>query len=268
MAHALLLAGLGLYALFPVYWAVVSSLRTGSALFEVSLWPRTPAWQNYAMALATPSFGRSIVNSALVAGAVAALSLVLGLTAAYALGRLEFRGRKALLFAVLGVSMFPQIAVLSGMFELVRALGLYNRLPALVLADLILTLPFTVWVLTSFMRELPAELEEAALVDGAPPRVIAFRIFWPLVGPGLAATGLLAFIAAWNELLFGLTFAQSDHVRTVPVAMTLFSGGSAFESPWGVIMAAAVIVTAPIIGLVLVAQRWIVSGLTAGAVKG
>jgi trehalose/maltose transport system permease protein len=173
-----------------------------------------------------------------------------------------------MLFGILSVSMFPQIAVLSGMFELVRLLGLYNTLTGLILSYLVLTLPFTAWVLTAFMRELPRELEEAAIVDGASPWRILTRVFLPVMGPALAATGLLAFIVAWNEFLFALTFTLSTEKRTVPVAIALITGASAYELPWGRIMAASVIVTVPLIVLVLVLQRRIVSGLTAGAVKG
>ena len=213
-------------------------------------------------------FGRNILNSVFVAVSTVVLSLGLAVAAAYALGRIQFRGRTTLLFVVLGVSMFPQIAVLSGMFELIRALGLYNNLLALMLSYMIFTLPFTVWVLTTFMRELPKELEEAAIVDGAKPYTIVTKVFMPLMGPALATTGLLAFIAAWNEFLFALTFTLSSEQRTVPVAIALISGASSYELPWGNIMAASVIVTVPLIVLVLIFQRAIVSGLTAGAVKG
>jgi trehalose/maltose transport system permease protein len=158
--------------------------------------------------------------------------------------------------------------VLSGMFELIRWLGLYNTLAGLVLANLMLTLPFTVWVLTTFMRELPREIEEAAFVDGATPWIIVRRVFLPLMMPAAVTTGLLAFIAAWNEFLFALTFTLTNEQRTVPVAIALMSGSSAYELPWGTIMAASVIVTLPLIVLVLLFQRKIVAGLTAGAVKG
>ncbi|MGH6948629.1 MAG: carbohydrate ABC transporter permease, partial [Kiloniellales bacterium] len=153
-------------------------------------------------------------------------------------------------------------------FELVRALGLYNSLGGLVLSYLILTLPFTTWVLTSFMRELPGELEEAAIVDGAPHWRVLTGIFLPIMMPALVSTGLLAFILAWNEFLFALTFTLSPEQRTVPVAIALISGASAYELPWGRIMAASVIVTLPLIALVLLLQRRIVSGLAAGAIKG
>lgn len=264
----LLMAVIVLYTVFPFYWAIVSSLRPGSDLVSTSLIPANPAWDNYVAVFREQPFGRNILNSLFVAISTVLLSLVLAVAAAYALGRISFRGRLPLLFTILGVSMFPQIAVLSGMFELIRALGLYNNLLALTLSYMIFTLPFTVWVLTTFMRELPKELEEAAIVDGAKPFTIVTKVFMPLLGPALATTGLLAFIAAWNEFLFALTFTLSSEMRTVPVAIALISGASAYELPWGNIMAASVIVTVPLIILVLIFQRQIVSGLTAGAVKG
>jgi trehalose/maltose transport system permease protein len=257
-----------LYTVFPFYWAIVSSLKAGSELFRVEFIPPDPAWNNYNAVFEEQPFARNILNSVIVAVCTVGLSLALGVTAAYALGRVSFRGRGPLLLAVLGVSMFPQVAVLAGMFELIRALGLYNTPWALVLSYMIFTLPFTVWILTTFMRELPRELEEAAVVDGAKPWQILTRVFMPLLGPALATTGLLAFIAAWNEFLFALTFTLSNDQRTVPVAIALITGGSQFELPWGNIMAASVIVTVPLIVLVLIFQRRIVSGLTAGAVKG
>jgi trehalose/maltose transport system permease protein len=268
VAFYLFLALIIFYTVFPFYWAIVSSLKSGSELFNVDFWPPQPAWGNYVAVFQEQPFGRNILNSVFVAVSTVILSLGLAVAAAYALGRIQFRGRTTLLIVVLGVSMFPQIAVLSGMFELIRSLGLYNNLLALTLSYMIFTLPFTVWVLTTFMRELPKELEEAAIVDGAKPFTIVTKVFMPLMGPALATTGLLAFIAAWNEFLFALTFTLSSEMRTVPVAIALISGASSFELPWGNIMAASVIVTVPLIILVLIFQRRIVSGLTAGAVKG
>jgi trehalose/maltose transport system permease protein len=200
--------------------------------------------------------------------AATGISLFLALTAAYALGRIRFRGRTIMLLVILSVSMFPQIAVLSGLFELIRALGLYDTLAGLVLSNLILTLPFVTWVLTTFMREMPRELEQAAIIDGANDWRILTRVFLPIMGPSLSAAGLLAFILAWNEFMFALTFTLSTDQRTVPVAIALISGATAYELPWGRVMAACVIVTVPLIILVLVLQRYIISGLTAGAVKG
>jgi trehalose/maltose transport system permease protein len=268
IAFYILMAVIILYTVFPFYWAIVSSLRPGSELVSTSLIPQNPAWSNYTAVFSEQPFGRNILNSLFVAVSTVILSLVLAVAAAYALGRISFTGRRLLLFTILGVSMFPQIAVLSGMFELVRAMGLYNNLLSLTLSYMIFTLPFTVWVLTTFMRELPKEIEEAAIVDGAKPFTIVTKVFMPLLGPALATTGLLAFIAAWNEFLFALTFTLSSEMRTVPVAIALISGASAYELPWGNIMAASVVVTVPLIILVLIFQRQIVSGLTAGAVKG
>jgi trehalose/maltose transport system permease protein len=264
----LLVAVIVVYTVFPFYWAIVSSLKSGSALYSIEAFPRHPAWSNYLAIFREQPFGRNIANSVFVATSVVALSLLLAITASYALGRVQFRGRATLLLVVLSVSMFPQVAVLSGMFELIRALGLYNNLLSLSLSYMIFTLPFTTWVLTTFMRELPKELEEAALVDGARPFTIITKVFMPLMWPALATTGLLAFIAAWNEFLFALTFTLSNDLRTVPVAIALISGASQFELPWGRVMAASVIVTTPLVVLVLIFQRRIVSGLTAGAVKG
>ncbi|MFZ1428528.1 MAG: carbohydrate ABC transporter permease [Geminicoccaceae bacterium] len=263
-----LLAIIILYTVFPFYWAVVSSLRSGADLFSTELLPRQPAWANYVAVFREQPFARNILNSLFVAVSTVVLSLGLAVLASYALGRIQFRGRMLLLLTILGVSMFPQIAVLSGMFELVSRLGIYNNLLALTLSYMIFTLPFTVWVLTTFMRELPKEIEEAAIVDGARPWTIVTKVFLPLMGPALATTGLLAFIAAWNEFLFALTFTLSTEMRTVPVAIALISGASAHELPWGNIMAASVVVTVPLLVLVLIFQRRIVSGLTAGAVKG
>lgn len=157
-AFYLLLAVIVFYTVFPFYWAIVSSLKAGSELFKVEFWPSVPAWENYAAVFSEQPFGRNILNSIFVAVSTVVLSLGLAVAASYALGRIQFRGRTLLLFTILGVSMFPQIAVLSGMFELVRALGLYNNLLSLTLSYMIFTLPFTVWVLTTFMRELPKEL--------------------------------------------------------------------------------------------------------------
>ncbi|MDQ0468286.1 carbohydrate ABC transporter permease [Labrys wisconsinensis] len=263
-----LVALIVIYAVFPFYYAILSSLKSGSDLFKVTYLPQVFAFDNYASVFREQPFARNILNSIVVAVTVVVISLFLGVTAAYALGRVHFSGRGTLLMTILAVSMFPQVAVLSGMFELIRGLGIYNSMPGLILANLILTLPFTVWVLTTFMRELPRELEEAAFVDGATPWIVVRRVFLPLMWPALVTTGLLAFIAAWNEFLFALTFTLTNEQRTVPVAIALITGATQHELPWGNIMAASVIVTVPLVVLVLIFQRKIVAGLTAGAVKG
>jgi len=255
-------------SVFPLIYALSSSLKRSTGLFSPELLPEKPTITNYTSIFAEQPFGQNLLNSVIVAGSVVALSLILSLMAAWALGRVEFRGRGTLLMVILSASMFPQVAVLSGMFELVRFFGLYDHLGALMIADLMLTLPFTVWVLVTFMRQMPKELEEAAAMDGVGVFTLIFRIFMPLLWPAVVATGLLAFIAAWNEFLFALTFTLSTEMRTVPVAIALISTPSGFELPWGKIMAASVIVTLPLVALVVYFQRLIVSGLSAGAVKG
>ena len=263
-----LVAFILIFSVFPFYYAILTSFETGTAIFRVNYLPESFDLSNYLQVMTQGSFPLNVLNSVIVATAVVALSLLLAVTAAYALSRIRFRGRGLLLLTILSVSMFPQIAVLAGLFEMVRAFGLYNTLSSLVLSYMIFTLPFTVWVLTTFMRDLPVEIEEAAIVDGASPWIIVSRIFLPLMWPAMATTGLLAFIQAWNEFLFALTFVASNETRTVPVAIALLSGVSEQEVPWGPIMAASVIVTAPLVVLVLIFQRRIIGGLTAGGVKG
>lgn len=272
-----LLSTVGFYALvvvivvfsvFPFYYAIVTSFTTGTDLFKINYWPRSLDWGNYQTVLGGRNFVRSIWNSVFIATTTVAFALFLAVTASYALARVRFRGRGLLLMMILAVSMFPQIAVLAGLFELVRFLGIFNTPYAMIMSYVIFTLPFTVWVLTTFMRDLPVEIEEAAIVDGATPWIIITKVFLPLLWPALVTTGLLAFIGAWNEFLFALTFTSSETTRTVPVAIGLLSGASQQEIPWGPIMAASVIVTVPLIILVLVFQRKIVAGLTAGGVKG
>jgi len=256
-----------LFSVGPLYYAFVTSVGHGAQALQPHLLPISWSLESYVAVFREQPFGWSIANSLLVAGAAVSVALLLGLIAAYALGRLQFRGRGLLLVSFLAISMFPQIAMLSGLFELIRALGLYNTRTGLTISYLVLTCPFSVWLLTTYMREVPREIEEAAIIDGASPWVIASRVFAPVMAPALVSTGLLAFVAAWNEFLFALTFTLTPDKRTVPVAIALMSGASAYELPWGQIMAASVIVSVPIVVLALVFQRWIVAGLTAGAVR-
>ena len=266
----ILVALISLFCLFPFYFAIVTSLKSGTELFSTKLWPEAPSLKNYIslFTVAEQPFGRHIFNSLGVSAMVVVASLFLGVTAAYALGRITFRGKGLLLLTVLAVSMFPQVAVLSGMFELMQAIGFYNHWWGLTLPYMIFTLPFTVWVLTTFVRDLPKELEEAAIMDGCTPWGIITKVFLPVMWPALVTTGLLAFIAAWNEFMFALTFVLDNNQRTVPVSISLISGADKYEIPWGKIMAASVLVTLPLIILVLAFQRKIVGGLTSGAVKG
>jgi trehalose/maltose transport system permease protein len=263
-----LVVAIVIFAVFPFYYAILTSFEVGTAIFEINYLPTSLSLENYIGVFNTGTFPRNLLNSVFVASTVVLLSLFIAITASYALARVRFRGRSLLLMTILAVSMFPQIAVLAGLFELVRAFGLHNTLWSLIFSYTIFTLPFTVWVLTTFMRDLPIEIEEAAVVDGASPWVIITKVFLPLMWPALVTTGLLAFIGAWNEFLFALTFTSSNEQRTVPVAIGLLSGATQYEVPWGPIMAASVIVTVPLIVLVLIFQRKIISGLTAGGVKG
>jgi trehalose/maltose transport system permease protein len=269
------------YALFPFLWALRSAFTPEGDLFSTPLQyiPEHPTLDNFRHALDASFFRHALINSTIVAGSVTLLSLAIGSLAAYALGRFRFRGRSFVLYLMLSMTIFPQIAILGALYTMIRGFNiigpfdfpqLYDTVYALMFTYLIFTLPFTVWVLTSFMQALPGDLEEAAYVDGATPLQVFYKVLLPLIAPGLVTTGLLAFIAAWNEYLFALSFIQDPNKYTVPLALTSFVGesGSAFQQPWGTIMAATIIVTIPLIVLVLVLQKRILAGLTAGAVKG
>lgn len=258
------------YTLFPFYWAIVTSLTSGSVLFNtpVAYFPRHVIFNNYRDVFHNSNFILSLRNSAIVATASVLLSIAIGSMAAYALGRLNFRGRSWILYLILSMTMFPSIAILGSLYQMIKTAHAYNTLQALVFAYMTFSLPFTVWVLTNFFKAMPRELEEASLVDGATPFQSFWKILLPLAAPGMVTTGLLAFIASWNEYLFALTFTITANRRTVPVAIASFGGRSEHDLPWGTIMAASIVVTVPLIALVLIFQRKIISGLTAGAVKG
>ncbi|BBM88958.1 trehalose transport system permease protein SugB [Spirochaetota bacterium] len=255
-------------SVFPFYYAIISSLKSGTDLFRVSYVPYPIDFSNYISVLNQGSFVRNVFNSLFVALLVVIISIGLAVGASYAIARIRFKGRGILMMLILSISMFPPIAVLPGMFQLITVLELSNSLISLLFSYMIFTIPFTVWVFNAFMREFPKELEHAALVDGASTATIIMRVFLPVLWPAVVSIGLLTFIAAWNEFLFALTFISSDPKRTAPVAIALLSGSTNHEIPWGNIMAASVIVTLPLVVLVLVFQRKIISGLAAGAIKG
>ncbi len=274
IAFFALLAVILLYIAFPFYWAFRSAIMPDADLFATPLqyWPSHPTLGNFSKVLGDGQFQRALINSTIVAVSVTLIALVIGAMASYALGRFQFRGRQSILYLILSMTMFPQVAVLGSLYNIVVQFGLFDHLGALVLTYMIFTLPFTVWVLTSFFRGMPRELEEAAYIDGASPFQTFYKVMLPLVAPGLVTTGLLAFIAAWNEFLYALTFMQSPDERTVPLAIFDFTPatavGGSFQTPWGQIMAATVVVTIPLVVLTLIFQRRILAGLTAGAVKG
>ena len=261
---------IAVYALFPFYWAFSTSFKTENEMFRRATYlPQEPTLKNYQYVLGTDTFLVALRNSAFVAGTTSVLSLVIGSFAAYALGRLRFRGRTALLYMVLSMTMFPAISILSGLYSIVRELGVFGTPFALILTYPVFTLPFTVWVLTSFFKGLPAEIEQAAIVDGATPFQRFRLVLLPLTAPALVTTGLLAFVSSWNEYLFALNFTITNpQYQTVPVAIAQFSGIDAMQEPIAEIMAAAMVVTIPLVLLVLIFQKRIVAGLTAGAVKG
>jgi trehalose/maltose transport system permease protein len=268
----ILLVIIAFYLIFPFYWALRSSITPDNELFAtpVQYFPTHPTLGNYGLVFGNGNFLRALANSTIVAVSVTVLSLVIGVIGSYALGRFRFRGRLPIMYVILSMTMFPSIAVLGALFERISQLGLYNQLPALIITYLIFTLPFTVWVLTSFFQQMPKDLEEAAYVDGCTPMQTLYMIMLPLIAPGLVTTGLLAFIQAWNEFLFALSFIQTPDKMTVTLALVNFATSTAggFELPWGQIQAATVIVTIPLIVLTLIFQRRILAGLTAGAVKG
>jgi trehalose/maltose transport system permease protein len=277
----MLILAIFVYALFPFYWALRSAFMPSAELFDtpIKYFPTDPTFTHFREVLSSNFFQHALLNSTLVAGLVTVMSLAIGSLAAYALGRFHFHGRTFVLYLMLSMTIFPQIAILGALYTMISGFHivgpidfpkLYDTPWALIFTYFIFTLPFTIWVLTSFMRQLPGDLEEAAYVDGATPLQVFYKVLLPLIAPGLVTTGLLAFIAAWNEYLYAVSFIQSPNHYTVPVAIVSFTpkGGNAFQVPWGQIMAATVIVTLPLIVATLVLQRRILAGLTAGAVKG
>ena len=256
-----------LFAAFPFYWAVVASLTPEAALFrEPSLWPRALELAHYRALFAEREFWVPIRNSLVVAGVTTVFCVSVGTMAAYALARLRFRGKAAILGFILAVTMFPQISIVSPLYLLLRALRLINTYPGLIMPYMTFAMPLTVWLLVGFLRQLPRDLEEASFVDGATRWQSVTRVVLPLAAPGLATTAILTFIYCWNEFLFALAFTLGPERQTVPVAIALFRGQ--YQVPWGQILAAAVVATAPVAAVVLLFQRRIVQGLTAGAVKG
>lgn len=264
----LAVAAIVVFCLFPFYWLINTSLKTGADLSSANLVPPDPTLDNYTSIFKDSAFTMALRNSAIVAGSVTLLSLVIGSFAGYALARLHIPFKFLILAILLSISTFPPIAIAAPIFEIWTEIGLYNTYLGLILPSLAFGLPLTVYILASFFRDIPRELEEAALIDGA-TRFQAFRkIVVPLGAPGVVTAGLLVFIFAWNEFLFAITLTSTPERRPVPAAIAFFTGSTQFEIPLGTISAASVVVTVPLIVLVLIFQRRIVAGLTAGAVKG
>lgn len=256
-----------LAAALPLVWMVLASVAPESRLFEDgALWRGPFVLDHYRALFDERDFWIPIRNSLVVAGTTTLLAVVLGGACAYALARMRFPGRYPLLAFVLAVSMFPQISLVAPLYLLLRATGLINTYPGLVLPYLTFAMPLTIWLLVGYFRQLPRDLEEAAAIDGAGRYRTLVEIIAPVAWPGLATTAILTFVYCWNEFLFALSFTLGPERYTVPVAIALFRGQ--YQVPWGQILAAAVVATAPVIALVVVFQRRITQGLTAGAVKG
>jgi len=257
-----------LFCLFPFYWLINISLKTGNDLQSSSLVPPNPTLDNYRSIFKNPDFTKALRNSAVVALSTTVLALMVGSFCAYALARLKLRGKGVILAIVLTISTFPQIAIAAPLFKLWSDIGLFNTWLGLIIPYLTFALPLSVYILVSFFKEIPRDLEEAALVDGATHFQAFRKVVVPLAAPGLATAGILTFIGAWNEFLLAVTLTSSSKARTVPAAIAFFTGATEHEVAYGSISAASVVISVPLILLVLFFQKRIVAGLTAGAVKG
>jgi trehalose/maltose transport system permease protein len=257
-----------IFCLFPFYWLINTSLKTGQDLSSANLVPPSPSLDNYESIFENSDFTTALRNSVIVAGATTFLALVIGSFAGYALARLRFRFKFLLLAIILSITTFPPIAIAAPLFKFWTDLDIYDTLYGLIPPFLAFTLPLTIYVLASFFREIPRDLSEAALVDGATHFQAFRKVVMPLAAPGLVTAGLLSFIWAWNEFLLAITLTSSPEARPVPPALAFFVGSQRFEVPLGTITAATVTVTVPLVILVLIFQKRIVAGLTAGAVKG
>lgn len=262
------LAGLVMsFVLGPFAWQIVTALKPAGQLATLPpLLPEPPTWQHFAAVLASPGFLRVVANSVFVAVATVLVAFLLGIPASYALAKLNLAGRNLILAATLCLSMFPPVANVGPLYLLSIAVGIRDSVFAVVMAHSVFAMPFTIWTLTSFFQDIPNDLYRAARVDGCSHLGILRHVVLPLAAPGLLSVGLLVFIFSWNEFLYALTLTASEQSRTLPVAIALFPG--LHEIPWGEIAAAAVLATLPTVALMLIFQRRIVSGLTAGAVKG
>lgn len=264
----LFVAAVMAFSLVPFYWLINTSLKAGASLGKGELFPGQPTLENYASVLQDAEFLLALRNSVIIAVVTTTLALVFASFAAYALARLKMRRKALILTLVLSVTTFPAIAIAAPMFAIWRDIGLYDTLLGLIIPKMTFALPLAIYTLTSFFKEIPRELEESAYMDGASPFQAFRMVILPLAVPGLATTAILVFISVWNEFLLAVTLTTSPEARPVPVAIAFFSGASEFDQPLGTISAASVLITLPLVILVLVCQKRIVSGMTAGAVKG
>jgi multiple sugar transport system permease protein len=256
-----------LYALIPVAWIAALSLKTPEQVGDKKFFSGF-SFENYDVVFSDDTFIAALINSIGIAAIATFISIVLAAMAAYATSRLDFTGKTLILSGALAVAMFPPISIVGSLFEMWRSLGIYDTWIGLIIPYMTFTLPLAIYTLSAFFREIPWELEQAAQVDGATPFQAFRKIIVPLAAPGVFTAAILVFIFAWNDFIFANTLTSTDAARTVPAALAFFTGASQFEQPIGAISAASVVVTVPIIIMVLIFQRRIVAGLTAGAVKG
>jgi len=259
-----------LYSIVPILWMLSLSLKPSSDLSDGNFVPSHISWTNYSLILtggAKDLFLPALANSIVVCLSATVISVVLATFAAYAIARLDFPGKKLILTTALAVSIFPVISLVTPIYNLWRAIGLFDTQIGLIIPYLSLTLPISIWTLSAFFKQIPWEMEQAAQVDGATNWQAFHKVIVPLAAPGVFTTAIISFFIAWNDFVFAISLT-SEKARTVPAALAFFTGASQFEQPTGAICAAAVIVTIPVVILVLFFQRRIVAGLTSGAVKG
>ncbi|MGV9673144.1 MULTISPECIES: carbohydrate ABC transporter permease [unclassified Gordonia (in: high G+C Gram-positive bacteria)] len=257
-----------LYAIIPLLWIVSLSFKPASSVTDGNFIPREFTWDNYSSIFSTSAFTSALINSIGIGLITTVIAVVLGTMAAYAVARLDFPGKRLLIGAALLIAMFPQISLVTPLFNIERRLGLFDTWPGLILPYITFALPLAIYTLSAFFREIPWELEKAAKMDGATPWQAFRKVIAPLAAPGVVTAAILVFIFAWNDLLLALSLTSTERAITAPVAIANFTGSSQFEEPTGSIAAAAVVITIPIIIFVLFFQRRIVAGLTSGAVKG
>ncbi|MHC3003017.1 carbohydrate ABC transporter permease [Gordonia metallireducens] len=257
-----------LYALIPLLWIISLSFKPASSVTDGKFIPTEFTLDNYKSIFDTSAFTSALINSIGVGLITTVIAVVLGTMAAYAVARLDFPGKKLLIGAALLIAMFPQISLVTPLFNIERRLGLFDTWPGLILPYITFALPLAIYTLSAFFREIPWELEKAAKMDGATPWQAFRKVIAPLAAPGVVTAAILVFIFAWNDLLLALSLTSTERAITAPVAIANFTGSSQFEEPTGSISAAAVVITIPIIIFVLFFQRRIVAGLTSGAVKG
>ncbi|GAA4683097.1 carbohydrate ABC transporter permease [Phytohabitans rumicis] len=256
------------FALIPVLWIASLSFKTTATLTDGKFIPREWTLENYRTIFQTDQFVRALINSIGIALISTLIAVVLGTMAAYAIARLDFPGKGALVGVSLLIAMFPQVSLISPLFDIERRLGLFDTWLGLILPYITFALPLTIYTLSAFFKQIPWDLEKAAKMDGATQGEAFRKVIAPLAAPGVFTTAILAFIFCWNDFLFAISLTSTERSRTVPAALSFFTGASQFEDPTGAISAAAVVITIPIILFVLFFQRRIVSGLTSGAVKG